>query len=129
VSRDEGAALILLLETSYAEGPADLYLLPVGFAAGEHAAQIGSDAPKAIIARLTIDETPGALIDGTQDDLFRAHLFALIAGKRRYRGRFGELVGHHGSRFARVPDAAGGAKQHVDPVRQRVDSEALSPAR
>jgi maltose alpha-D-glucosyltransferase/alpha-amylase len=99
VSRDEDAAPVLLLEVSYTEGPPDLYLLPIGFAAGERAVQLGKDAPHAIIARLTVDETQGVLIDATQDDLFRAHLFAMMAAKRRYRGRAGELTGFHGSRF------------------------------
>jgi maltose alpha-D-glucosyltransferase/alpha-amylase len=107
VSRDEGAALILLLETSYAEGPADLYLLPLGFTAGERAAQIGSDSPQAVIARLTVDDTPGVLFDATQDELFRAHLFAMIAAKRRYHGRAGELAGYHGSRFRGLIAASG----------------------
>jgi maltose alpha-D-glucosyltransferase/alpha-amylase len=107
LSRDESAALILLLETTYTEGPPDLYLLPLGFAAGERAAQLGTDSPHAVIARLAVDEAPGVLFDAAHDELCRAHLFAMIAAKKRYRGRAGELVGRHGSRFRELIAGSG----------------------
>ncbi len=99
LERDDDAARVLLLETSYAEGQADLYLLPLGFAAGERAAQIAAEAPQAVVARLTVDDTAGVLFDAVHDEGFRTALLTLIAARRRVRGGAGELAGLPGRRF------------------------------
>jgi maltose alpha-D-glucosyltransferase/alpha-amylase len=99
LEREESAARLLLLETSYTEGTADTYLLPLAFAQGDRAAQLLAEVPQAVIARLTVDESPGVLYDAVHDEWFRAHLLGMMAAKRRVRGRSGELVALPGRRF------------------------------
>jgi maltose alpha-D-glucosyltransferase/alpha-amylase len=99
MDRDPGAARVLLLETSYTEGGADTYLLPLSFATGDRSVQIASEQPQAAVARLTVDETPGVLYDAVYDESFRASLLVMMAVKRRFRGKTGELVAFAGRRF------------------------------
>jgi maltose alpha-D-glucosyltransferase/alpha-amylase len=97
--REESAARVLLLETSYIDGAVDTYLLPLAFATGDGAAQIIADLPQAAIARLGVDEMQGVLYDAVYDEGFRADLLGMMAAKRRFRGRAGELVALPGRRF------------------------------
>ena len=99
MEREERAARVLLLETSYTEGVSDTYLLPLSFATGDRSAQITSEQPQAAVARLGVDETPGVLYDAVHDELFRANLLTMMAAKRRFHGRMGELVALSGMRF------------------------------
>jgi maltose alpha-D-glucosyltransferase/alpha-amylase len=99
MDKEESAARVLLLETAYTEGAPDTYLLPLSFAAGPRAGQITSDLPHAAIARLGVDETTGVLYDAVYDELFRANLLGMMAAKRRFHGRTGELVALPGKRF------------------------------
>jgi maltose alpha-D-glucosyltransferase/alpha-amylase len=99
LDKEESAARLLLLETSYTEGPPDTYLLPITFAVGDRASQIVTEVPHAAVARLTVDETPGLLFDAVHDEWFRANLLGMLAAKRRHRGRAGELVALPGKRF------------------------------
>jgi maltose alpha-D-glucosyltransferase/alpha-amylase len=107
--RNDRAYRVLLLETAFTDGTPDIYLLPLAFVEGERAAQLGNEAPQGIIARLTVDDTPGVLIDAVHDETFRVSLFALIAARRRYHGRAGELHGYPGSRFRSLAAASGGS--------------------
>jgi maltose alpha-D-glucosyltransferase/alpha-amylase len=99
IDREKSAARILMLEISYTEEAVDTYLLPLAFATGDRAAQIMTDLPPAVLARLIVDETQGVLFDAVYDEGFGADLLGMMAAKRRFRGRAGELVALPGRRF------------------------------
>jgi maltose alpha-D-glucosyltransferase/alpha-amylase len=107
MDREESAARVLFLETSYTEGVADTYLLPLSFAMGKRSAQIAAELPHAVIARLGVDELPGVLYDAVYDEAFRANLLTMIAVKRRIHGRAGELVALPGRRFRNLTAGKG----------------------
>jgi maltose alpha-D-glucosyltransferase/alpha-amylase len=90
------------VEVAYTEGTPEIYVLPIAFAAGDRAAQVLAEFPQGVIARLDIDGERGVLFDAAYDEGFRASLLALIAGKRRMRGRIGEIGGFPGRRFRNV---------------------------
>jgi maltose alpha-D-glucosyltransferase/alpha-amylase len=95
----DSAARVLLLETGYTEGSPETYLLPLAFASGERAAALAGEAPQAVVARLAVDEKAGVLFDAAYDEGFRANLLSLIAGRKRVRGRSGELAAAPGKMF------------------------------
>ena len=114
MDREESAARVLLLEASYTEGTPETYLLPLAFATGDRAAQIVSELPHAAVARLGVDETQGVLCDAVYDDQFRSNLLGMMAAKRRFHGRSGELVGLPGRRFRSLTAGKGaGLASHV----------------
>jgi maltose alpha-D-glucosyltransferase/alpha-amylase len=118
---------LLFLEVRYTEGPPDLYLLPLSFALTRKAEQpeeefvvegqrvrldyewltikakmIMEDIPQSVVARLVVDRDEGILYDATYDDKFREELLALIARRKRIRGRGGVLTGLSGKVFRRI---------------------------
>jgi maltose alpha-D-glucosyltransferase/alpha-amylase len=107
LDREESVARILLLETSYTEGAPEYYLLPITFASGERAAQLPVDTPHSIITRLTVDEAPGVLYDAVYDESFRASLLSMIAVRKRFHGRSGELAAFPGRRFRNLLAGSG----------------------
>jgi maltose alpha-D-glucosyltransferase/alpha-amylase len=109
MDREDRAARVLFLETSYTEGVADTYLLPLSFATGDRSVQIAAELPHAAIARLGVDELSGVLYDAVHDEWFRQSLLTMMATKRRFHGRAGELVAFSGRRFRNLTAGKGGA--------------------
>ncbi len=91
IGRD-AASRLLFLDVEYAAGPAEIYVLPLAWAAGDAARLVEADAPGAVIARLTVGPAPGLLIDGVQDEGFRRSLFGLVTRRARIRGYAGTLA-------------------------------------
>jgi maltose alpha-D-glucosyltransferase/alpha-amylase len=109
IDKEETAARILLLETSYTEGATDIYLLPLIYVGGDRASHIVAEVPQAAIARLGVDETAGVLCDAVHDEGFRASLLGMMAAKRRFHGRSGELVALPGRQFRNLSAGKGTA--------------------
>jgi maltose alpha-D-glucosyltransferase/alpha-amylase len=99
LEKEEGAARILLVETSYTEGTPDTYLLPLTFVSGDRASQLANEVPGGIVARVTVDDSPGVLYDAVHDEWFRASLLGMMATKRNVHGRSGDLAALPGRRF------------------------------
>ena len=99
LDREHEGALIALLDVSYNEGALEGYLLPLAYATGDRAAQLIADSPKAVLCRLRVDEQEGVLYDAVHDEAFRGNLLKMIAGRRKIKGRHGELVGQPGKKF------------------------------
>jgi len=89
----ESPPLMLILEVAYAEGGAELVLLPMHHARREEAHRLQEDFPHAVIARLYLDGEEGVLYDGAFSGTFREALFDLIAHGKRIKLRGGELAG------------------------------------
>lgn len=90
---------LLLLEVSYTEGSSEVYLLPITFATKEEAGQILQEFPQGIIAQLRAGDEEGILHDGIYNEHFRKSLLRMIAGRKRVKGKHGELVAYPGKRF------------------------------
>ena len=99
LDREHEGAMIVLLKASYNEGAAEEYLLPLAYATSDRAAQLVADSPKAVLCRLRVDEQEGVLYDAVHDEGFHGNLLRMIAGRRRVKGRFGELAGQPGKKF------------------------------
>jgi maltose alpha-D-glucosyltransferase / alpha-amylase len=91
------AALIVVLRVEYADGQPEDYLVPVVSMSAEGAALLAADAPSAPIAQLESDERGGGdgrvLVDALRVPAFGAALLDATGGRRRLRGRRGELCG------------------------------------
>ncbi|MCE9611678.1 MAG: putative maltokinase [Chthoniobacter sp.] len=94
------SARLAVVETSYARGAAETYLLPLQVADGAQAEALERDAPAAVVARF---RGGGVLFDAVQDADFRAALFGLIA----HGGVVGGLAGVAGD----------GLPEHAPPSR------------
>jgi maltose alpha-D-glucosyltransferase / alpha-amylase len=131
VTEGPDPSYLLFLEVTFVEGSQEVYLLPVSFmltgkveqglegsvAEGSsdrpddertvRSKMIMEESPESIIARLYLGADEGLLYDATYDDAFRKALLAVIAKRKKIRGRRGELVGHQGKTFKRILDARG----------------------
>lgn len=83
---------LLILKTDYAEGPSDLYLLPVAFASGEAARKIQEKQPHSMIARLSLGKELVIAFDGIYDDGLREDLLYMILHGRRIKDQHGSLI-------------------------------------
>jgi maltose alpha-D-glucosyltransferase/alpha-amylase len=85
-------AVLVLLQVAYRDTEPATYVLPLTTDAGEDG--IDAVAPEAAIARLVGEGDSARLLDGSQvPGVFEA-LLDIITGRRRLRGRSGDLVGH-----------------------------------
>jgi len=100
ISGEPGAGQIWLIETSYLDGPTEIYAFPVQIATGDAARAIAQTAPAAIIARLSGPEET-LLYDAIWDERSRSQLFRAIAQRETYRGNSGVLMGNPGSALSR----------------------------
>jgi maltose alpha-D-glucosyltransferase / alpha-amylase len=81
---------LLIIAFNYAEGPRDLYALPVRIASGEEARNIEVDYPATVIAR--IGQEGDLMVDSVSSQAFQRVLLDLISESRTLQGRAGRLV-------------------------------------
>lgn len=126
---DANVSYLLFLEVKYAEDTRDLYLLPVSLEFTKKTREppeemivegmrvriddewltlkaklIVEEFSQSVIARLFAADGEGILYDGAYDNKVRESLLALMARRRKIRGRSGELVGKQGKMFRRLLD-------------------------
>ncbi len=83
---------ILLLQTEFTEGEAELYSLPVGYATQEAALHLRVETPQAVIVPVQVaGEPPGVLFDALADKTFLSLPLQIIAQQGRLRHPSGEL--------------------------------------
>ncbi len=90
------SAGVVLVDVAYTEGDPELYLIPLTIMGAREAAAVIEANPHAAIARLAAPNgrrTENVLLDATVDPAFMTALLDAIGGKKRLRGRVGELVG------------------------------------
>jgi maltose alpha-D-glucosyltransferase/alpha-amylase len=97
-----------LVDVAYREGDPETYAVPLAIATGADADRLQEDNLPAIVARVTLADGEGVLYDAVTDPRFSSALLDLIGGRRRVRGRGGELVGSPTRAFRplRGPDAS-----------------------
>lgn len=95
-------ALLLMIEVHFTEGASERYLLPISFATGRDSALIQREFPQAVIARLQVGEQHGILFDAVYSEDFRNVLLKTISGKKRIKGRHGELLAYPARRFKKI---------------------------
>jgi len=79
-----------LIKVEFADGPPDLYALPLSFASGTHAQELLDKLPHAIVTRLE-GGAPGVLFDALAEASFGAVLLEAIGGKQTFATGQGEI--------------------------------------
>lgn len=77
-------AVLSFIEVLYAQGPAQTYILPLGWRGGKAAAGI-SAIPGAALADAELAGGRGIIYDAVHDEEFRAAFLALFSENRRFR--------------------------------------------
>lgn len=99
ISKDADLAQLVLLEVGYTEGTTDVYALSVSYLQGAKAKQIAQEFPQAVMACLHIGGEEGILCDSVYNEKLRKSLLSMIAGRKRIKGKRGELVAYPGREF------------------------------
>ena len=107
VPLDEDEVMLVLVEVEYSDGEPDLYVLPVGFATGERADQVGDQLAHGVMARVGVrhqgeDYVYGILYDAFGDGPFSSSLVDMIGRRRRLKGVSGTLVATPTKAFRRL---------------------------
>ncbi len=88
------AAHILLGNIEYSEGDPEFYVLPGSVATGDAAEQVKEKLADVSVAQLQAqDGSRGILFSAMWDPAFLQAMLSAIARRRRFRGKFGELIG------------------------------------
>jgi maltose alpha-D-glucosyltransferase/alpha-amylase len=93
LSPKDGGPVLLVLEAEYGDDPTVLYLLPLAFAPQAQALDALERFKSEMLARLTVDGSWGLLYDGGYSEEVHRLLHGLLLGRRKIRGRWGELAG------------------------------------
>lgn len=99
ISKNADVTQLVLLEVGYTEGTMEVYSLAVSYIQGAKAKQITQEFPQAVIACLHIGDEEGILCDGIYDEKVRESLLAMIAQRKRIKGKRGELIAFPGKEF------------------------------
>jgi maltose alpha-D-glucosyltransferase/alpha-amylase len=94
---------ILLAEIEYIEGDPEFYVLPGSVAVGEEAKEVKEKLSEVtvLVARESNGQE-GILYSAVWNPAFCENLLGAIARRRRFRGKFGEIVGSHTRVFRKV---------------------------
>jgi len=92
LSREPEPTVLTLLEVSYHEGAAELYILPLAYQpALADKDNEDSELPKGTMAWLSLRDSAGPLYEAVFSDQFGRDLLAVIAGRKRLAGGRGHL--------------------------------------
>ena len=97
------ASQILLGQMEYSEGDPEIYVLPGSVAVGEAMDQVKAKLSDVAVMHLREPGgQEGILYSAVWNPAFGDALLGAIARRRRFRGRFGELVGSHTRAFRKA---------------------------
>lgn len=85
IPMSEYSTIIFLLNVTYQSGLPEIYQLPVTFATQTQAIRIEDSCPKAVIARMEIDETEGILYDALYGLPFQEAILRMMASNQDIR--------------------------------------------
>ncbi|MGE5816469.1 MAG: maltose alpha-D-glucosyltransferase [Deltaproteobacteria bacterium] len=89
LSNEKVAAFFTTWEVQYTGGNAEMYLLPLAFAAGDRGVELRQANPQAVLAQLKVHEDSteyeGILYDALVDPLFCKSLLDAVARGRRFK--------------------------------------------
>ena len=95
ISSPETDTVLLLIDVTYGDGGQDTYVLPVTSAFGEEAVRISHDIPRAVLSRLTADETrhgrEGVLYDAVWESAAMHGLLRAMGEGVQFDGEAGSL--------------------------------------
>lgn len=91
--KDQEAQLVCL-QVDYIQGDPQVYLLYLGFAAGERAIQLLTENPQSVIARLRMSgqDEVAILFDAIADKAFLEFLLDTLTHNHTYAGKAGQLI-------------------------------------
>jgi maltose alpha-D-glucosyltransferase/alpha-amylase len=98
---------LLFVKVTYAEGAADVVMLPIHYLNLESARKLLEESPQSIISRLIVDGRGGLLYDGAYNDSFHRALFKTIARGMKIKLPEGELTGRCSKTFSTLPAGTG----------------------
>jgi maltose alpha-D-glucosyltransferase/alpha-amylase len=94
---------ILLGRIEYTEGDPELYILPGAVAAGRSAEEVRDKLADVSVMQLRTPEgAEGILYSAAWNPEFGAELLGAIARRRRFHGKFGELIATHNRAFRKA---------------------------
>lgn len=95
---------LVFVRIVYTEGEPEVYLIPLGFAAGEKAEALLSAAPGLALIRVNSKDAAecGVIYDVTGERSFWVRLHELMSRRRRIAGERGDLVAWHNSEYRRL---------------------------
>jgi maltose alpha-D-glucosyltransferase / alpha-amylase len=101
-----GQVGMVLLRVEFDDGEPEGYLVPMAFGDEEQLRSSESPGASAMICRLEVEKggarSAGVLYDAFGQEAFSRLLWEMIAGRRRFHGRQGSLVGRPSRRFHRM---------------------------
>ncbi|HTQ40361.1 MAG TPA: maltose alpha-D-glucosyltransferase [Pirellulales bacterium] len=91
------ARYLALAHVDYTDGEPEMYLLPLGFLAGEAAEPFIAESPKSALVRLNLRDAKqaGVVFDATADAVFTTALWDTLLRRRRWKSEKGELAVSH----------------------------------
>jgi maltose alpha-D-glucosyltransferase/alpha-amylase len=95
---------LVLLQVECVGADAELYALPLAFAAGGAALDVGVEQGRGVITELVLADSgeTGVLYDAVGSRAFHVALFELMAGRRRIKDDAGELEGVRSPLFRQI---------------------------
>ncbi|MDY0042342.1 MAG: putative maltokinase [Desulforhabdus sp.] len=97
---------ILLMRVTYADGGAEIYVLPLGCAKDVAADQIAGNFPQAVVSPIELDGRRAIIYDGVYSESFCTDLLSSIVQSRTIRGRHGSLQAYPGRALSNKAEEA-----------------------
>jgi len=94
--------IFLMVKISFRDAESETYQLPLSYATNSRAMEIRADAPKSIVANLTVGQTQGVLYDAIYDPEFQLLLLNLIYRKKLLKGKNGNVLGMPGKKLKAI---------------------------
>ncbi|MBU1906410.1 MAG: putative maltokinase, partial [Candidatus Omnitrophica bacterium] len=98
-SDDSKVTFMVLFEVYYAEGSAEIYLLPIAFCSKDKALQLLKDSPQAVIAKIHTPTEEGVIFDGTYDEEFHKAVIQMIIKRKKIKAGQYRMVAYPGKKF------------------------------
>jgi maltose alpha-D-glucosyltransferase/alpha-amylase len=109
IETDTGLIQLLLLETCYAEGSKESYLLPLSIANKINTAQITKGSPSSIVTKLHFNDGEKIVYDSVYDEAFRKNILSMILERKKIKGTYGEITVYPGKKSQNTPARKGKA--------------------
>jgi maltose alpha-D-glucosyltransferase/alpha-amylase len=106
---ETGTTYLCVVRVEYAEGDPESYVLPLACASGEGATLLRTERSPELIARLDGASGERILYCAWRDASFTRAVVEAVGRRRRFKGRFGELVGRPTSAYRGLHRSAEGA--------------------
>jgi maltose alpha-D-glucosyltransferase/alpha-amylase len=98
IEHEDRTIVLAMIRVDYVQAESQTYLWPLAFSSGDAAAALRANAPKSIVAELTLTERSGETVEGIvhgamEDPQVGDLLLDVIERRRQIRGASGTLVG------------------------------------